>query len=216
MEKYRIVYEDDFLFVIWKPAGIPVQSARAAVPDVMCLLRNTLLERGIRAPWLGLVNRLDQPVEGIFLVAREERAAAELSRQAGGHRDMEKRYQALVRGKLPEKKGVLVDYLQKDSRTNTSRVVSSGSKGARRCELFYEVTEEREEESLLKIRLLTGRHHQIRVQLAHAGVPIVGDRKYGKADTDKRPLCLCACELAFIHPKTKEKMRFQVKPSFSG
>lgn len=214
MEKYKIIYEDRFLCVIWKAAGIPVQSSRISVPDIMNLLRNEYLERGVEDPYLALINRLDQPVEGLFLAAKEERAAAELSRQASGHLHMEKWYQALVCGKLSEEKGVLVDYLLKDGRTNTSKVVRPGTKGAKKCELSYEVLKEREGRSLLKIRLLTGRHHQIRVQLAHAGVPIAGDRKYGKADADTGQLCLSACELHFVHPNTKEKMRFAIEPTF--
>lgn len=214
MERFRIVYEDEYMFVLWKRAGVPVQSARASVPDVMSLLRNRLAERGEREPYLALIHRLDQPVEGLFLAARNERAAADLSRQVKEHIHMEKWYQAAVCGKLPGKTGTLVDYLLKDSRTNLSRVVPAGTKGAKRCELSYEVLREEEGESLLKIRLLTGRHHQIRVQLAHAGFPIVGDRKYGKGECGDRPLSLCACEIRFLHPETKEPMRFDAEPTF--
>lgn len=214
MEKYKIVYEDEQLFVLWKASGTPVQSARVTIPDVMSMLRNELLERGIPSPYLGLVHRLDQPVEGLFLAARTEQAAAELGRQVRSHIHMEKWYQALVCGKPSGREGVLVDHLLKDGRTNTSRVVPAGAKGAKKCELSYEVLWEREGKSLLKIRLLTGRHHQIRVQLAHAGLPILGDRKYGKGDDGSGPLCLCACELRFLHPVTKEKMRFCAEPSF--
>lgn len=214
MKNYRIVYEDDALFVIWKASGMPVQSARASVPDVMCLLRNTLRERGTDSPYLGLIHRLDQPVEGIFLVAKEERAAAALSRQVQEHVHMEKWYQAIVCGKPPKRQGALVDYLIRDGRTNTSRVVPQGTKGARRCELSYEVEKEWTGRSLLKIRLMTGRHHQIRVQLAHQGMPVAGDRKYGKADAGSGSLQLCACELRFVHPVTKKKMNFRVSPTF--
>ncbi len=214
MEKYRILYEDKELFVIWKPSGIAVQSARASVPDVMSMLQNELVGRGDKSPYLGLVNRLDQPVEGIFLVAKNQRAAADLSRQVSDHTHMEKWYQALVCGKLPEKKGTLVDYLQKDGRTNTSRVVPPETKGAKRSELSYEVITEWEDKSLLKIRLRTGRYHQIRVQLAHAGAPIMGDRKYGKADPGCGSLCLCACGTVFVHPVTKERMSFWTEPTF--
>lgn len=214
MKKYKILYEDRELLVVWKPSGIAVQSARPSVPDVMSMLRNEMAERGERHPYLGLVNRLDQPVEGIFLMAKTKRTAAELNRQISDHILMEKWYQAVVCGKLTEKKGVLVDNLLKDSRTNTSGVVPAGTRGAKRCELSYEVLKEQEEMSLLKIRLLTGRHHQIRVQLAHAGTPIAGDQKYGKAETGCGQLCLSACEIRFVHPATKKEMYFQVPPTF--
>ena len=141
-------------------------------------------------------------------------AAAALSRQIRDHVHTEKWYEAAVCGKLPKKKGTLVDNLLKDGRANSSRVVPAGTKGAKRCALAYEVLEEREDRSFLRIRLLTGRHHQIRVQLAHAGAPIAGDRKYGEAEPGCRQLCLCACELRFVHPKTKKKMDFRVEPTF--
>lgn len=214
MKKYRILYEDKDVFVIYKPSGLAVQSARPSVPDVMSMLRNELLERGKKDVNLRLVNRLDQPVEGIFLVAGSEKAAADLSRQVQDHIRMEKWYQALVCGKLPQKEGVLVDYLIKDGRTNTSRVVFKGTKEGKRSELHYRVLQEWEDRTLLEIQLLTGRHHQIRVQLAHAGVPIVGDTKYGKSDGDSRQLCLCSFKTTFLHPRTKKEMTFEVKPTF--
>lgn len=214
MKRYRILYEDQQLLVVWKASGVAVQSARISEPDVMSMLRNDLAERGQAGTCLRLVNRLDQPVEGIFLVAKTEQAAADLGRQISGHIHTEKWYEAAACGKLPEKKGALVDYLLKDGRTNTSSVVPAGTKGARKCRLTYEVLEEREGKSFLRIRLLTGRHHQIRVQLAHAGAPLAGDRKYGGAEPGSGGLCLCACELCFLHPKTKEKMEFRVPPTF--
>ncbi|MCI8584493.1 MAG: RluA family pseudouridine synthase [Lachnospiraceae bacterium] len=214
MERYKILYEDEALFVLWKAAGVPVQSARISLPDVMSLLRNTLLERGVRDPYLGLVNRLDQPVEGLFLAAKEEAAAADLCRQVKEHIHMEKWYQAVLCGKLSKKKGVLVDYLRKDSRTNTSGVVMAGAKDAKKCELSYEVLKEWGDRSLVKIRLLTGRHHQIRVQFAHAGAPVAGDQKYGKAEGGRGQLLLCASELRFRHPRTGESMHFQAEPTF--
>lgn len=211
MKKYEILYRDEDLCVIHKRAGLAVQSARASVPDLMSMLRNEFLAEGIRNPYLGLVNRLDQPVEGILLIALNEKAAADLSRQVADHIHMEKWYQALVCGKPSEKSGTLVDYLLKDGRTNMSRVVPEGTKGSKRSELKYEVLEFWEEKSLLKIRLLTGRHHQIRVQLAHAGMPIVGDAKYGTAGGQ---LCLCSFKTAFRHPRTGRRMEFEVKPEF--
>jgi len=214
MQKYRILYEDEDLYVIYKPPGLAVQSARPSVPDVMSRLANELRERGIKEPKLYLINRLDQPVEGIFLAAGNERAAAELNRQVQDHMHMEKWYQALVCGKLPQEEGCLVDYLIKDGRTNTSRVVPKGTKDAKRSELQYRVIQEWGNKSLLKIRLLTGRHHQIRVQLAHAGAPIAGDRKYGCAEPGQEQLALCSYKTVFIHPRTKKRMCFQVEPTF--
>ena len=219
MKKYEILYRDEDLCVIHKRAGLAVQSARASVPDLMSMLRNDLLEEGMKNPYLGLVNRLDQPVEGILLVAFNEKAAADLSRQVADHVHMEKWYLAIVRGKLPGEKGHLVDYLLKDGKTNMSRVVKEGTKGSKRSELEYEVMWERKGRSLVRVHLLTGRHHQIRVQLAHAGTPIVGDAKYGEgAVPEKRgeQLCLCSYRTSFIHPRTKKRMEFQVEPGFAA
>lgn len=214
METYRILYEDKELLVVWKASGTAVQSARVSEPDLMSMLQNHMAERDGKAPCLKPVNRLDQPVEGIFLVAKTDRAAAELGRQVSGHIHMEKWYQAVLCGKLSKKKGVLVDYLRKDSRTNTSGVVMAGAKDAKKCELSYEVLREWEDRSLVKIRLLTGRHHQIRVQFAHAGAPVAGDQKYGKAEGGRGQLLLCASELRFRHPRTGESMHFQAEPTF--
>ncbi|MCC8161638.1 MAG: RluA family pseudouridine synthase [Lachnospiraceae bacterium] len=232
MKKYEVVFEDEDLYVIRKAAGLACQSARPTQPDLMSLLKNECLERGEQEPYLALINRLDQPVEGLLLVAKNARAAASLSAQAQEHTRMEKEYRALVRGVFSEGEGTLVDFLLRDGRTNTSRVVPAGTKGAKRSELAYRVLESREDTSLLEICLKSGRHHQIRVQLAHAGHPLVGDFKYGgdagessgaSAADAVRPtrrvvparLCLCACRLCFAHPRTGERMEFRAEPTFS-
>lgn len=214
MRSYRILYEDKDIFVLYKPPGLAVQSARPSAPDVMSRLSNELRERGEKSTEIYLINRLDQPVEGILLAARNERAAAELNRQVQDHIRMEKWYRAMVCGKLPAGEGSLVDYLVKDGRTNRSCVVPKGTKGAKRSELRYRVLQEWEDRSLLEIQLLTGRHHQIRVQLAHAGAPIVGDAKYGMPGTERVQLALCSFKTVFFHPRTGERMCFQVEPTF--
>lgn len=104
-----------------------------------------------------------------------------------------------------------MDYLLKDARNNLSKVVPEGTRGSKRSELTYEVLESWEDQTLLKIRLLTGRHHQIRVQLSHAGMPIVGDAKYGKGGGQ---LCLCSFKTSFRHPRTGRQMTYEVKPEF--
>ena len=139
MKKYKIIYDDQDLLVVCKFAGLAVQSARVSTPDLMSLLRNEMLERGEKKPYLGLVNRLDQPVEGIVLIGKNEKAAADLSRQVTDHIHMEKWYQTVVCGKLEQREDTLVDYLLKDSRTNTSKVVKEGTPGSKRSELHYEV-----------------------------------------------------------------------------
>ena len=126
MKKYRILYEDKDLLAVYKPAGVATQSARPTVPDLMSMLQNEMILRGEKIQ-LRLVNRLDQPVEGILLVAKNRDAAADLSRQAADHTRMEKWYRALVCGKLPEKERMLVDYLTEDARENRSGICPSFS-----------------------------------------------------------------------------------------
>ena len=213
MKKYTILYDDQDLLVVCKFGGLAVQSARVSTPDLMSLLRNEMLERGEKKPYLGLVNRLDQPVEGIVLIGKNEKAAANLSRQVTDHIHMEKWYQTVVCGKPEQSSATLVDYLLKDGKTNTSKVVKEGTPGSKRSELRYEVLESMGDRTLLQVRLLTGRHHQIRVQLSHAGLPICGDAKYGNAGGQ---LCLCAYKVVFSHPRTGERMEFEVTPSFAG
>ncbi len=128
---------------------------------------------------------------------------------------MEKKYLAYVQGKPEEKKGRLVNEMEKDSRTNTSRVVEKKTSSSKRAELDYCVLKETEEGSLVEIHLHTGRHHQIRVQMAYAGMPLFGDTKYNLEEKEKdqwQQIALCAYKLSFFHPATKKKMEFQVTP----
>lgn len=207
-----ILYEDRQLLVCRKPAGIPVQSARAGEKDMVSFLRNYRNEKE-HTTYIGLVHRLDQPVEGVMVFAKTKEAAAELSRQVTDGR-MKKEYLAVVCGKPARKEGRLVDHLLKDGRTNTSSIVKEGTKGAKRAELTYVIREEADGYALAKIRLLTGRHHQIRVQMAGAGMPLAGDRKYhtGAGATAAKYVALAAHRLTFIHPAKKKPMSFEVKP----
>ena len=155
-----------------------------------------------------MINRLDQPVEGIVLFALNAKAAANLSKQLQDG-TMRKEYLAVVRKAAPRNREEaaeycrLTDWLLKDGRTNTSRVVQAGAPGAKKAELEYRILREENGFALLDIHLLTGRHHQIRVQLSHAGMPIAGDRKYGgeQAGTAEfRFPALCAYRLTFRDP----------------
>jgi 23S rRNA pseudouridine1911/1915/1917 synthase len=175
-------------------------------------------------PYVAVINRLDQPVEGIVLAAKNKTAARKLSEQLTGHR-ISKKYLAVVcaRDTDTEEKNhtvTLVDYLLKDGKNNTTAVVKKGTAGCRRAELRYRVCGESEDgKRLLEVELLTGRHHQIRVQLAHAGMPIDGDRKYGEVLSEKegncagaKTLALCASELVFSDPQSGDTRRIQVMP----
>ena len=208
-----ILYEDDQLLVCRKEAGLPVQSADPLRKDLASILRNHLKEENPRQePYLGIIHRLDQPVEGLLVFAKTKKAAASLSAQV---RDgtMRKRYRArvhLLSETLPFH-GQLCGYLVRDGRTNTSRPAHPGEKNAKKALLDYEITEVYDDgggrQAVVMIDLHTGRHHQIRVQFADAGMPLCGDRKYGIPDNYDK-LALCACSLSFIHPTLRNRMTF--------
>lgn len=214
MEKLQIIYEDEAVVVCHKLPGIPVQTQKAGQQDMVSLLRN-YYTRKKEDNQIFVVHRLDQPVEGVMIFARTKEAAAKLSRQVQ-ERQMDKQYLAVVQGIWEEKSGVLENYLLRDGRTNTSKVVSKGTTGAKMARLSYEVEREISGTSLVRVQLETGRHHQIRVQMAYAGHPLIGDKKYNSdCATGYQPICLCSVKTSFAHPSTGKQMEFTVEPQGS-
>ncbi|MDE7313493.1 MAG: RluA family pseudouridine synthase [Eubacterium sp.] len=214
--RIKILYEDRHILVCVKPAGIAAQTKLSGQQDMVSLLCNYRHEKG-EEPYAGLVHRLDQPVEGILVFGRHTKSTAALckSMAQGG---FSKGYLAVTLGEMPAKAGRLTDYLIKDGRRNLSAVAGPGDAQAKKAELLYKVlktdTGSSPVQNLVKIRLLTGRHHQIRVQMAHLGTPLAGDTKYGiQPCTMGGGLGLCACELEFMHPFDHKKMRFEISPS---
>lgn len=232
-----ILYEDVDILVCRKPAGLPVQSARLGQKDMVSELNNYLAEKKWDLKRKGgqeeiyVAHRLDQPVEGVMVFGKNRRAAAELGRQISG-KEIRKVYRAVCCAKMePEaewkigESRTLTDYLWRDGRTNTSQVVSKERKDAKRAELSYRILKALPSQNtdcaylLAEIDLKTGRHHQIRVQMAHAGLPLYGDRKYYKdwesfqfEGDPAVSLALCAVFLSFRHPSTKKKMEFRTEP----
>ena len=228
----QILHEDKEVLVCYKPAGIPTQTKQALQMDVESELKNYLKGKPVY-----VVHRLDQPVEGILVFAKTKEVAAILSKQLGSD-EMNKEYRAVVSGHMEQKQGILTNYIKKEAKGNLSKVVKETDQEAKYAELAYEVVGEYElssegtnssldqdikEEyngfSLVKIRLKTGRHHQIRVQLAAANHPLLGDQKYADEKTLElsrqkgiRNVALCAAKLQFTHPTTKEKMEFDITP----
>ena len=211
----KILHEDDAVIVCVKPAGVATQTKRIGEKDMESILRTYRMQKGENA-YIGVVHRLDQPVSGVMVFAKTKEAAAGLSRQIS-QKAADKYYYAVTDG-VPEKaKGTLEDYLLRDGKTNLSKVVTAKETGAKRAELSYEVLEKSDTKALLKVMLETGRHHQIRVQMAHAGWPLVGDRKYNFKSNMKpgsEPMGLCSYKLGFTHPVTKKKMEFEIENPF--
>ena len=293
----KILYEDRWLLVCEKPAGLPVQTASLRSADLTDRVRRYLTEKQDAAvrntdgkrhedqtPYLGVVHRLDQPVRGLVVFALTKEAAAQLSGQFTHLNGMEKTYLALVDAGLlkngmpglfaPGASCILDQYLLRDSKQNMSCVVRKGTPGAKHAVLeiglagtitgpaedeqvfdeeaaaaakliFHEEAAAYREArgmtsslAVLRIRLMTGRHHQIRAQLAHAGIPILGDRKYGTQNRPQTELrkspqtelqngsqietpdgtqnisrngnypALCAWKLGFTHPYNGERLCF--------
>ena len=150
-----------------------------------------------------------------MVFAKTKQAAAELSRQVAQHQ-ADKYYLAICDNKdgslKAGQKTTLVDHLLKDGKTNTSAVVSEKTAGAKRAELSYQVLAAKGEMALIRVKLETGRHHQIRVQMAQAGHPLLGDQKYGTAENSRENVALCSCCIGFLHPVKKKKMEFEIKP----
>ncbi len=210
-----ILHEDDEIIVCVKAAGVATQTKKLGQADMESLLKNYRVSKG-EPPYIGVVHRLDQPVQGVMVFAKTKEAAANLSKQVST-KGADKFYYAMVDGVPEKKKDTLEDYLLRDGKTNTSKVVSKGTADAKRAELAYEVMETDGKHSILRIKLETGRHHQIRVQLSNAGWPITGDRKYNFKETmapSEKGLALCSYKIGFVHPKTRRKMEFEIDKPF--
>ncbi len=206
-----VVFEDNHLLVVVKPANMPAQADASGDPDVLSTMRAYIAQKYQKpgAVYLGLVHRLDRPVGGLMVFARTSKAADRLCAQARD-KSLSRQYVAVVRGETPER-GDLTDWLLKDERTNTARVVTPETPGAKDAHLRYVRIACAGELALLRIRLFTGRPHQIRVQLAHAGMPIWGDARYGGGKPGEQ-IALWGMHLGFIHPTKKEPMDFTAPP----
>lgn len=215
----KILLEDKDQIVVHKPAGLATQTARLGEKDLVSEIKNHISkEHGIENPYVAVINRLDQPVEGIVLFAKNAKAAADLTAQLQNG-VMQKFYYAAVFGHMDLPKDRVTDYLEKDSRSNLSKVVSHGSPTAKKAMLDYEVLATVGKMQMVKIHLLTGRHHQIRVQFSHKGHPLIGDTKYGSPESIAlgkemyaRTPALCAYSLEWKHPGTGKPVRVLTEP----
>lgn len=207
--KIKILYEDNHLLVVIKPINVLSQADNTKDIDMLSLLKDYIKEK-YKKPgnvYLGLVHRLDRPTGGIMVFAKTSKAAERLSKQILENK-LEKKYYAVVNGILDKKEDILENYIKKE---DTFSKITTKEEG-KYAKLKYIVLKEKDDLSLLDIKLYTGRHHQIRVQLSNIGHTLYGDQRYGKSD--KQQLALYAHYLSFYHPITKEKLEFNDIPKY--
>ena len=218
MNELKVIYEDNHIIVVEKKPNIPSQKDKTEDIDMLTIIKQYIKEKYNKPGevYLALIHRLDRPVGGVMVFAKTSKAAARLSEEVRS-RNLKKEYLVIVDGKMEKEEGTLEDYLLKNEKTNTSKVVKEGTKNSKYAKLDYNVLRYNEEINLsvLKINLHTGRHHQIRVQLANSGHSICGDQKYGTRGRGKQ-ISLWAYKLSFIHPTTKEQLTFYSIPEKIG
>ena len=218
MQNLKILFEDNHIIVVEKKPNIPSQADKTEDVDMLTIVKQYIKEKYNKPGnvYVGLVHRLDRPVGGIMIFAKTSKAASRLSNQVR-EKVFRKKYLAVVDGKVIPNQGTLEDYLYKDERHNTSKVVNRDKKNAKLAKLDYKVLKynEIQDLSLVEIDLHTGRHHQIRVQLSNFGHSIFGDQKYGTRGQGKQ-IALWAYKLSIKHPITKEDMSFEDLPEPVG
>ncbi len=195
-----VLYKNNQLIALNKPEAIPVQADKTGDKSLIDLAEIYTKSK------LELVHRLDRPASGVVLMAKTKKAIAGLNAQFQA-KTIGKRYLAVVKVPPPEESGTLIHYLRKDGKKNTTRVFKDQVAHSKEAEMRYKVIGKSEQYTMLEVELITGRHHQIRAQLAAIGSPIRGDAKYGfKRGNKDRSIQLHAWQLTFQHPVSKEKI----------
>lgn len=207
MDNINVLYEDNHLLVVVKPAGIPSQSDISGDTDMLTLLKDYIKVKYNKPGnvYLGLVHRLDRPVSGVMVFARTSKAAARLTEQIKKG-TFKKLYHLVCEGKPSG--GRLEHYLRKDFKTNIVKSVPQGTNGGKFAMLDYKVLETQNNKSLCEVDLITGRSHQIRVQFASIGHPLVNDMKYNKNAKPGHWISLYSHSITLMHPTKKEQMTF--------
>ncbi len=204
--RWPVLYIDNHLLAVYKPAGLLVQGDRTGDVCLLDLCKDWLRER-YKKPgrvFLAMVHRLDRPVAGVVLFARTSKAASRLAKQFR-ERSVEKRYLAVVEGEVRNPSGRLIHHIHRQDRA--SHIVPAPVTGSQEARLRYRVLETGPKRSLLGIELETGRRHQIRIQLAHAGHAILGDLRYGAmAPLANRQIALLAHTLSVNHPTKGDRL----------
>lgn len=217
----EILYEDEYMLACVKPPGVPSQADKSNDEDMVTIVKNYIFDNQSSndEPYVAMLHRLDRPVGGVMIFAKDKDTAAKLSKQQTDGA-MVKYYQAVLTGELPEEYGELSDYMVKDAKTNTSKICSKDTDGAKKAEPTYELLDEFETDegilSYVLIKLLTGRHHQIRVQMSHLGCGVWGDTKYNikfkNAKKGVKQIALFSSRIELEHPVTGEHLVLKKEP----
>lgn len=211
--QFEILYEDNHIIVVLKPQMIACCPDESKDDNLFDQIK-TYIKTAYNKPgnvYLGLVHRLDRPTGGVMVYAKTSKAAARLTEglQSG---DFEKKYLAVLCGTPDSQRGTLCNYLRKNTVNNMVYICTPSEEGAKYAELDYKILESKGKYSLADVRLHTGRTHQIRVQMSGISHPIYGDMRYGGALAQKGKLALWAYSLSFLHPITKERLKFIAYP----
>jgi len=205
----RVLFEDNHLIIINKLPSEIVQGDKTGDTPLAEVVKS-YIKKKYKKPgqvYLGLAHRIDRPVSGAVIFARTSKALTRLNAMLKDHK-IQKKYMAVVQAKPPEYSGTIVHFLKKNEKKNKSYVVSEAASGGKRAELSYRLLSQSDRYYLMEVQLLTGRHHQIRVQLAALGCPIRGDVKYGFDRPNKDgSIHLHARSLEFIHPVRQETLK---------
>lgn len=213
MNKLNVLYEDNQIIVVEKKPNVLSQSDVTGDLDLLTMVKSYIKEKYNKPGnvYIGLVHRLDRPVGGILVFARTSKAAKRLNEQIKTH-EFNKTYVAVLDGVLKNKNAELVDYLYKDPKTGKSKVVDKNYEDGKLSKLTYEVIGYYENNTIVKINLVTGRHHQIRLQFKNIGFPLYGDQLYGRKNNEQ--IRLYAYKLSFKHPVSKDLLEFKLLPKW--
>ena len=210
----QILFEDNHLIIINKKPSEIVQGDKTGDPSMIDTVK-LYIKYTYQKPgnvFLGLVHRIDRPVSGAVIFAKTSKSLSRLNEQIK-NREVTKTYWAITKNPPPQEEGLLTHWLIKDEARNKSRAYKTEQVGTKKAELKYKLISKSKDYYLLEVDLITGRHHQIRVQLAQIGCPIKGDLKYGFARSNKdASISLHARKLSLIHPVKKEKMEIIASP----